>query len=107
MQQAGVSTAQNFKSSAFVITAFFTGMTGGGGGGGGGVGGPSLLDFSTLVFILAMVIVGGLKSTWGPVLGGVFMMVLLEVAKSYGEVRNTLIGILFVCFVLLIANGVT
>ena len=44
-----------------------------------------------------MVIVGGFEVHMGPVLGGVFMMVLLEVAKSYGEVRNTLIGIVLVC----------
>ncbi len=95
-----------FQIIAFVITAFFTGMTGGVHAAHFRFAGPSLLDFSTLVFILAMVIVGGLKSTWGPVLGGVFMMVLLEVAKSYGEVRNTLIGIFLVCFVLLLPKGV-
>jgi Sec-independent protein translocase protein TatA len=40
------------------------------------------------------------------VLGGVFMMILLEVAKSFGEVRNTLIGLVLVGFVLLLPKGV-
>jgi branched-chain amino acid transport system permease protein len=95
-----------FQIIAFVITAFFTGMTGGVHAAHFRFAGPSLLELSTMMFILSMVIVGGLKSTWGPVLGGVFMMVLLEVAKSYGEVRNTLIGIVLVGFVLLLPKGV-
>jgi Branched-chain amino acid transport system / permease component len=101
----GVSRTK-FQIIAFVITAFFTGMTGGVHAAHFRFTGTSLLELPTTVFILAMAIVGGLKSTWGPVLGGVVMMVLLEVAKSYGDVRNTLLGVVLVGFVLLLPKGV-
>jgi branched-chain amino acid transport system permease protein len=101
----GISRTK-FQIIAFAITAFFTGMTGGVYAAHFRYTGTSLLDFSTLVFILSIVIVGGLKSTWGPVLGGVLMTALVEVAKSFGDVRNTLLGLVLVVFVLLLPKGV-
>jgi ABC-type branched-subunit amino acid transport system permease subunit len=101
----GISRTK-FQIVAFVITAFFTGMTGGVHATHFRYTGTSLLELSTTVFILSMVIVGGLKSTWGPVLGGVLMTVLVEVAKNFGDVRNTLLGFVLVCFVLLLPKGV-
>jgi branched-chain amino acid transport system permease protein len=91
---------------AFVITAFFTGLTGAVYTAHFRSVGPSLFDFSTLMFVLSMVIVGGLKSTWGPVFGAAMMMVLVEVAKGMGDIRNTVIGVVLVLFVLLLPKGV-
>jgi branched-chain amino acid transport system permease protein len=91
---------------AFVVTAFFTGLTGAVYAAHFRSAGPSLFDFSTLLFILAMVIVGGLRSTWGPVFGAAMMMILVEVAKGMGDVRNTIIGIVLVLFVVLLPKGI-
>lgn len=101
----GISRTK-FQIMAFVVTAFFTGVTGGVYAAHFRYTGTSLLDFSTLVFILSMVIVGGLKSTWGPVCGAVLMSVLVEVAKNYGDVRNILMGLVLVVFVLLLPKGI-
>jgi branched-chain amino acid transport system permease protein len=60
----------------------------------------------TLVFILAMVIVGGLRSTWGLIFGAMAMMLLVEVAKGMGDVRNTVVGVVLVLFVLLLPKGI-
>ena len=95
-----------FQIIAFVVTAFFTGMTGAMHATHFRFSGPSLFDLSTLFFILSMVIVGGLKSTWGPVFGAVLMTVLVEVAKSMGDIRNSLIGAVLVLFVLLLPKGI-
>lgn len=95
-----------FQVIAFVVTAFFTGLTGAAYGAHFRTAGPSLFDFSTLLFILAMVIVGGLRSTWGPVAGAAIMMTLVEVAKDMGDVRNTLIGFVLVLFVVLMPDGI-
>lgn len=94
-----------FQIIAFVVTAFFTGLAGAGYAAHFRFAGPSLFDLSTLMFVLAMVIVGGLKSTWGPVFGAALMMILVEVGKSMGDVRNTLIGLVLVIFVLLLPKG--
>ena len=53
-----------------------------------------------------MVIVGGLRSTWGPVFGAAMMMVLVEFAKGMGDVRNTIIGVVLVLFVLFLPKGI-
>lgn len=91
----------------FVITAFFTGLTGAAYAVHFRTAGPSLFDFSTLLFILAMVIVGGLRSTWGPILGAAVMMILVEVAKDMGEIRNMMVGGILVLFVVLMPYGIT
>jgi len=90
----------------FVITAFFTGLTGAAYAVHFRTAGPSLFDFSTLLFILAMVIVGGLRSTWGPVLGAAVMMILVEIAKDMGEIRNMMVGAILVLFVVLMPFGI-
>lgn len=91
---------------AFVITAFFTGLTGAAYAVHFRTAGPSLFSFSTLLFILAMVIVGGLRSTWGPVAGAAAIMCLVEIAKGMGEIRNTMIGLVIVLFVVLMPDGI-
>lgn len=95
-----------FRVTAFVVTAFFTGLTGAVYATHFKAAGPSLFDFSTLLFILAMVIVGGMKSTWGPVFGAAMMMILVEFAKGMGDIRNSLIGVVLVLFVLLLPKGI-
>jgi len=94
-----------FHIIAFVITAFFTGLTGAVYAAHFRFAGPSLFEFPTLVFILAMIVVGGLKSTWGPIFGAALMMVLVEFAKEMGDVQNTLIGFVLVVFVLIFPKG--
>ncbi len=94
-----------FHIIAFVITAFFTGLTGAVYAAHFRFAGPSLFEFSNLVFILAMIVVGGLKSTWGPVFGAVLMMILVEFAKGWGDIQNTLIGVVLIIFVLLLPRG--
>jgi branched-chain amino acid transport system permease protein len=94
-----------FHVTAFVITAFFTGLTGAVYAAHFRFAGPSLFDFSNLVFILAMMVVGGLKSTFGPVFGAAAMMMLVEFAKGMGDIQNTLVGIVLVVFVLVLPKG--
>lgn len=94
-----------FHIIAFVITAFFTGLTGAVYAAHFRFAGPSLFEFSNLVFVLAMIVVGGLKSTWGPVFGAALMMILVEFAKGWGDIQNSLIGVVLIAFVLLLPRG--
>lgn len=63
-----------FQIIAFVVTAFFTGLAGASYAAHFRFAGPSLFELSTLIFVLSMVIVGGLKSTWGPIFGAALMI---------------------------------
>ena len=94
-----------FQLIAFVITAFFTGLIGAAYAAHFRFAGSSLFEFSTLLFVLCMVIVGGLKSTWGPVFGAALMMILVEIAKGMGDIRNSVVGIVLVIFVVLMPTG--
>jgi branched-chain amino acid transport system permease protein len=95
-----------FHIVVFVITAFFTGLSGAVYATHFRFAGPSLFELPTLVFILSMVIVGGLRSTWGPVFGAMAMMLLVEFAKGMGDIRNTAVGVVLVLFVLLMPKGI-
>lgn len=95
-----------FHLIAFVITAFFTGLTGAVYAAHFRFAGPSLFDFSTLVFILAIIVVGGLKSTWGPIFGAALIMILVEFAKDMGDVQNSAVGLVIILFVLIFPKGI-
>lgn len=48
---------------------------------------PPNLD--TLVFLFPMLVVGGLGTCWGPLIGAIIMVVLDEPMKDFGEWRRT------------------
>ena len=94
-----------YQLLVFAISAFFTGL-------GGAVyaahyrfAGPSLFEFSTLMLVLSMVIVGGLGSTWGPFIGAAVMTLVVEWMKELGDARNISMGLSLVLFVLFLPGG--
>ncbi|MEB8387242.1 branched-chain amino acid ABC transporter permease [Rhodobacteraceae bacterium KMM 6894] len=96
---------KKYQIIAFCVTAFLTGMAGAVYAAHFRFAGPSLFDFSTLMFILAMVVVGGLGSTWGPLIGTGLMMVVVEVAKEMGDARNLILGLALILFVIFMPKG--
>lgn len=94
-----------FQVIAFVVTAFFTGLTGAVYATHFRFAGPSLFELPTLVLLLGMMIVGGLRTTWGPVLGAAAMMTLVDGAQDFGDVKNMVIGVVLVLFVVLMPKG--
>lgn len=96
---------KKYQIIAFCVTAFLTGMAGAVYAAHFRFAGPSLFDFSTLMFILSMVVVGGLGSTWGPLIGTGLMMVVVEVAKEMGDARNLILGLALILFVILMPKG--
>ncbi len=96
---------KKYQVLAFCISAFLTGLAGGVYAAHFRFAGPSLFDFSTLMFILAMVIVGGLGSTWGPLVGTGVMMVVVELSKEFGDARNLVLGFALILFVVVLPRG--
>lgn len=96
---------QKVQLIAFGVSAFFTGLAGAVYAGHFRFAGPSLFEFSTLMFVLSMVIVGGLGSTWGPLVGAACMMVLVEFTKELGDARAIILGLSLILFVLFLPKG--
>lgn len=90
----------------FGISAFFTGLTGGLYAAHFQAIGPSVFSMSTLLFIMAIVVVGGVGSFWGPIIGTVILMVADELMRDVGQFRTLGLGLLIAVFVVLLPRGV-
>jgi branched-chain amino acid transport system permease protein len=96
-----------FQLLVFACSAFFTGLAGGVYAGYYGVMGANTLYLSLLLFLLAMMIVGGLGRTWGPLLGAAALMLADEVLKDFPDYRAMGLGAILVLFVLLLPDGLS
>lgn len=96
---------KKYQVAAFALSALLTGLAGGVYAAHFRFAGPSLFEFSTLMFVLAMVVVGGLGSTWGPLVGTAVMMIVVELSKEMGDARNLILGLALIVFVVLMPKG--
>jgi len=96
----GVDTF-NWKRFVFAISAVFAAVAGGFQGHYVGLLSPTPMKFNEMAMIVVMVIVGGLRTFAGPILGAVFIEVLSEALRAWGEIRM----VLFALLVILIARG--
>ena len=68
--------------------------------------GANTLYLQPLLFLLAMMVVGGLGRIWGPLLGGAALMIADEVLKDYPDYRHMGVGLALVIFVMLWPKGI-
>lgn len=66
---------------------------------------PAAYSFGLLVQILASVVLGGMLSVFGPILGGIVIFGLPQVLGAFGEYRNVVDGLLIVLVVALLPSG--
>ena len=95
-----------FQMLVFAGSAFFTGLAGGVYAGYYKVMGANTLYLSPLLFLLAMMVVGGLGRTWGPLLGGAALMLADEALKDYPEYRYMGLGFALIIFVMVWPRGI-
>jgi branched-chain amino acid transport system permease protein len=95
-----------FQMLVFASSAFFTGLAGGVYAGYYKVMGANTLYVSLLLFLLAMMVVGGLGRTWGPLLGAAALILADEALKDYPDYRAMGVGAALVVFVLIWPNGI-
>ena len=104
MRTLGYNTALH-KYLAFVISAFL-----------GGVAGimfafynlyvsPTMIDFAHNGTVVQMVIVGGMGTLWGPLVGAVVIVLLQQFVSIYVQRWVTVLGVLFVLVVLFARTG--
>jgi branched-chain amino acid transport system permease protein len=96
----GVDTFK-WKRTVFAISAVFAATAGGFQGHYVGLLSPTPMKFNEMAMIVIMVIVGGLRTFPGPILGAVFTELLFEWLRAWGEVRM----VLFALLVIVVARG--
>ncbi|CDX23908.1 Amino acid/amide ABC transporter membrane protein 2, HAAT family [Mesorhizobium sp. ORS 3324] len=89
----------------FAVSAFFTGIAGGFYAVHFRVVGPTVFSFSLLLFLIAMIVIGGLGSIWGPLLGAAVLMLADEGMRELSDYRNIGLGLLLAVFVIAWPNG--
>ena len=89
----------------FGISAFFTGLAGGLYAAHFQAIGPGLLSLSQLMFIIAIVVVGGVGTFWGPLVGTVVLVAADELMREAGEFRTLGLGIIIAVSIILMPKG--
>jgi len=94
-----------WKRAAFVISAAFAAVAGGFQGHYIGLLSPTPMKFNEMAVIIIMVIAGGFRTFSGPVLGAVFIEILSEELRAWGEIRMVLFAILVIVVVRAYPSG--
>lgn len=89
----------------FGLSAFFTGLAGAFYAAQFGVVGPIVFSFATLLFLLSMIVVGGMGTVWGPLLGAAVLMLADEGMREFGDYRDIGLGLVLAVFVILLPKG--
>lgn len=95
-----------FQMFIFGMSAFFTGMAGVVFAGSYRVIGANVLELPLLLYLLSMMVIGGIGTFWGPLAGTVLLIVLDEFLKEIGEWRLAGLGTLLVLSVIFLPGGV-
>ena len=95
----GVDTFK-WKRVVFALTAVLAAVAGGFQAHYVGLLSPTPMKFNEMAMIVVMVIVGGLRTFSGPILGAIFIELLSELLRPWGEVRM----VLFALFVIVVAR---
>lgn len=95
-----------YQLLVFTQTSFFIGLAGSFYGTHLGLVDPTGFDFGTLMLLLAMIVVGGTGTRWGPILGCALLMVLNEFMREIPQWRDMAVGGTVVVFLLLWPRGI-
>ncbi|HET8726705.1 MAG TPA: branched-chain amino acid ABC transporter permease [Alphaproteobacteria bacterium] len=100
----GVNTVR-LKVEAFTLSAFFAGIAGALWAHTTGYISPPNFDFLTSIQVLAMVVVGGLGSLPGAIVGALLLTLLPELLRDVGDFRNMLVGVAMFLSILFLPKG--
>lgn len=68
---------------------------------------PSLSEFHVLVSMLTVVVVGGLGTRFGPILGSIIVVILPQVLTRFGELETVVYGLFILLFLLFLPHGLS
>lgn len=95
-----------YKTIAYVMSALFAGTAGGLFSAMLGIVTPESYDLFQVITHFAMVVVGGIGSVWGAVLGAGLLIGLLEVLRAFKELQEIAFGALLLITVIVLPGGV-
>lgn len=100
----GIDTVR-LKIESFTLSGFFAGIAGALWAHTAGYISPPDFNFNQSILILAMVVVGGLGSLPGSLLGALILILLPEVLRPVGDFRNILVGLVLFASILFLPRG--
>jgi branched-chain amino acid transport system permease protein len=101
----GINTT-SAKLWAFAIGASFSGFAGSLFAALQGAVFPNTFLFTQSILVLAMVIIGGMGTLWGPLIGAAVMVLLPEVLRDVGALRFVIVGVAFVVLMIFRPFGI-
>jgi branched-chain amino acid transport system permease protein len=104
-QAMGVNTVR-WKRFAFTVSSAMAGFAGALQAHYIGLLSPTPIKFNEMAIILVMVIAGGLRSFWGPLLGALFIQIVSEALRDYAEYRMVLFAILVLVIIRTYQDGI-
>ena len=96
---------QRYKMGVCLISAVLTGLAGALYPGRAAYATPDLLHWSISGEFLIMVMIGGLGTLVGPIIGGAFFIILQEKVSSYVQWYNIVVGLVLILIVLFVPRG--
>lgn len=94
-----------YKAVMFVMSAFFTGLAGGLYGYWIGFVSPHDFTMVTSFLLLGMIVVGGLASIPGAIIGAIIFTLIPELTSSFIGLTNLIIGVAIVLIILFLPKG--
>jgi len=64
-----------------------------------------VFSVAVLLFLLSMIVVGGMETVWGPLLGAAILMLVDEGVRGFGTWRDIGLGVILALFVVLLPRG--
>lgn len=95
-----------YKAIAFAVSSFYAGVAGGLFAGTLRFVGPESFDLHQMILQLVAVVLGGVGSLAGSVIGGVMIVVILEITKALKASIEVVFGGLLLFFVLFASGGI-
>ncbi len=100
----GIHTTR-WKILSFIISSGIAGIAGAFYGHYNGLLTPVMVDFNEMAFIVIMVVIGGIRTIAGPVIGAILIELLTETFREFGEVRMVIFALAVIAIARLYREG--
>jgi branched-chain amino acid transport system permease protein len=100
----GIHTTR-WKIFSFIISSGIAGIAGAFYGHYNGLLTPVMVDFNEMAFIIIMVVIGGIRTIAGPVIGAILIEILTETFREFGEIRMVIFALAVIAIARLYNEG--
>jgi branched-chain amino acid transport system permease protein len=100
----GIHTTR-WKILSFIVSSGIAGIAGAFYGHYNGLLTPVMVDFNEMAFIVIMVVIGGIRTIAGPVIGAILIELLTETFREFGEVRMVIFALAVIAIARLYREG--